>query len=199
VIIEMRNKNKVTTVIWIAVVLASAAGLGYGIRKIRWSLEIRKNLSESKALARTIGSEPEAETVPKPEPEVGAVEIDTTTIEEPVLEESEDELQSQPSQKARNSGPTSQGLGDWRSVWADLNLTQEEHARVREGWRIAVERWQNMSEQERQFRIERMRASREKWENMSDIEKEQASWELRRRIEKWRQSGSTELPDLILD
>jgi hypothetical protein len=154
----MRNKN-VATVIWVGLVLAGAAGLGYGIRQIRRSLAARKNLSESRPQAQVLDSEPEAETVPEPEPEV--VEIDTTTIEEPVLEEPEDESQSEPSQKARSSGPTNQGLGDWRSVWVDLNLTQEEQARLREGWRLAVAGWQNMSEQERQWRGERMRAS---WE-----------------------------------
>ena len=197
----MRKKNTTTTVIWIAVVLASAAGLGYGIRKMRWSQAMRKDLPESKPPAQAVGSEPEVETVPEPEPEpeVEVVEIDAAAIEEPVLDEPEDEAQTQPSQKARSSGPSNQGLGNWRSVWADLNLTQEEQGRLREGWRIAVERWQNMPEEDRQLQMERMRASGERWQNMSDVEREQASRELRRRIEQWRQSGSTDLPDLILD
>jgi len=194
----MRNKN-ITTVIWAGLVLVSAAGLAYGIRQIRWSLAMRKNLSESGPQAQVLDTEPEAETVPEPEPEVEVVDIDATTIEEPVSEEPEDESQSQPSQKARNSGPTNQGLGDWRSVWADLNLTQEEQARLREGWRLAVAGWQNMSEQERQWQGERMQASWERWQSLSDLEREQASWELRQRLENWRQSGSTELPDMILD
>ena len=194
----MRNRN-ITTAIWVGLALVSAAGLGYGIRQIRWSLAMRKDLSESRPQAQVLDTEPEAETVPEPEPEVEVVEIDTTTIEEPVLEEPEDESQSQPLQKARNSSPTTQGLGDWRSVWADLNLTQEEQARLREGWGLAVARRQNMSEEERQWQGERMRASSERWQNMSDLEREQASRELRQRLDDWRQSGSTELPDMILD
>ena len=194
----MRNKNT-TTVIWVGLVLVCATGLGYGIRQIRWSLAMRENLSESERRAQVLDSEPEAETVPDPEPEVEVVDINTTTIEEPILEELEDQSQPQPSQEARNSGPTTQGLGDWRRVWADLNLTQEEQARLREGWRLAVARWQNMSEEERQWQAERRRASWEKWQNMSDVEREQASLELRQRIEDWRQSGTTELPDMILD
>jgi len=211
----MRNKNT-TTVIWVGLVLVCATGLGYGIRQIRWSLAMRENLSESERRAQVLDSEPKAETVPDPESEVEVVDINTTTIEEPILEELEDQSQPQPSeepileepedqsqlqpsQEARNSGPTTQGLGDWRRVWADLNLTQEEQARLREGWRLAVARWQNMSEEERQWQAERRRASWEKWQNMSDVEREQASLELRQRIEDWRQSGTTELPDMILD
>ena len=211
----MRNKNT-TTVIWVGLVLVCATGLGYGIRQIRWSLAMRENLSESERRAQVLDSEPKAETVPDPESEVEGVDINTTTIEEPILEELEDQSQPQPSeepileepedqsqlqpsQEARNSGPTTQGLGDLRRVWADLNLTQEEQARLREGWRLAVARWQNMSEEERQWQAERRRASWEKWQNMSDVEREQASLELRQRIEDWRQSGTTELPDMILD
>lgn len=44
-----------------------------------------------------------------------------------------------------------------------------------------------------------MRTSWERWQNMSDEEKQEASRELRRRFEDWRQSGSIELPDMILD
>jgi hypothetical protein len=56
-----------------------------------------------------------------------------------------------------------------------------------------------MSEEERQAQGERMRTSWERWQNMSDEEKQEASRELRRRFEDWRQSGSIELPDMILD
>jgi len=200
----MRNKNTITA-IWIVLVLASAGGLGYGIRQIRWSLAARKDLPDSEAQAQVIPSKPETAAVPQPELEVA--KTDTTTGEEPAWEEPEDqpipdipdEAQSQTLQKARRSGPTTQGLGDWRGVWADLDLTEEEQDRLREGWRLAVAGWQNMSQEERQSQAERMRASREKWQNMSDQEKEQASRQLRQRIEDWRQSGSAELPDLILD
>jgi hypothetical protein len=193
-------------VIRILVVLAGAGALGYGIRQIRWSLAISRNLSQSKPQTQVMQSEPESETVPEPEVEV--VETDATTREEPVLEEEPedqpmpdvgDDTQSQLWLTDRKSGPSTQGLGDWRSVWAGLDLTQEERGRLREGWRLAVAGWQNMSQEERQSQTERMRASWEKWRNMSDQEKEQASWELRQRIEDWRQSGSTELPDLFLD
>jgi hypothetical protein len=92
-----------------------------------------------------------------------------------------------------------QGMTGWQGVWADLNLTSEEEARLREGWALAVQRWQNMSPEERQIQGERMRASWQRFQSMSDEEKEEASRELRGRFEDWRRSGSTELPDMILD
>lgn len=92
-----------------------------------------------------------------------------------------------------------QSFGGWRSMWADLNLTEAEQTRLREGWALAVARWQNMSPEERQIQGERMRASWERWQNMSEEEREGASREMRGRFEDWRQSGSTELPDMILD
>jgi len=207
--VKTKKNDTITTAVWIALVLAGATGLGYGIRHVRWSLAMRKNMTESKPQTQVADSEPYVETVQEPEPDIEIETADAETVggEEPVWEEPEDESlpdvadesQSQQSQKPRNSGPANYGLGNWRSVWADLNLTEEEQARLREGWRIAVERWQNMSEQERQVQTERMRASWETWQNMSDVEKERASLDLRARIEEWRQSGSTELPDLILE
>jgi len=194
----MKNKNTTTAAIWIALVLVSAAGLGYGIRRIRWSLATRKNLPESKPQAQVIESEPEAEIVqePEPEPEVEVVEIDTAVTEEPVWEEPEDQSQPEvvvepePEQwrMGRNSGAIQQGFGDWRNAWADLNMTQEEQARLREGWRLAVERWQNMPDDERQEQIERMRADWGRWQYMSG-----------ERFQQWRESGQIELPEMSLD
>ena len=92
-----------------------------------------------------------------------------------------------------------QSVGDWRTVWADLNLTEEEQARLREGLRLAWERWQNMSEQERQAEIERLREMGERWENMSEEEKREASQRMRDRFEEWRKSDRVELPELSLD
>jgi len=86
----MKNKNAATAAILIALVLVSAAGLGYGIRQIRWSLASRKDLPESKLQAKVVVSEPEAEIIQEPEPEpeseIEVMEIDTTVIEEPVWE-----------------------------------------------------------------------------------------------------------------
>jgi hypothetical protein len=98
-----------------------------------------------------------------------------------------------------DQGSMPQGPGDWRSIWADLNLTEEERARLREGFRRAMARWQNMSEEERQAEMDRMRAGWERWQNMSDEEKRQASQRMRDRFEQWRQSDSADLPEISLD
>ena len=99
----------------------------------------------------------------------------------------------------RQESQMGQGFGGWRSMWSDLNLTEAEQTRLREGFALAVARWQNMSPEEREIQGERMRASWERWQNMSEGEREDASREMRGRFEDWRQSGSAELPDMILD
>lgn len=91
------------------------------------------------------------------------------------------------------------GFGGWREVWADLNLTEEEKARLREGVRLAVERWQNMTPEEREAETTRLREMGERWENMSEDERREASERMRDRFEEWRESGDVELPELSLD
>lgn len=93
----------------------------------------------------------------------------------------------------------SRNFGGWRDVWADLNLTEEEQARLREGFKLAIQRWQNMSPEEREAETARLRAMGERWENMSEEERQEASERMRDRFEQWRQSGDVELPPLSLD
>jgi hypothetical protein len=90
-------------------------------------------------------------------------------------------------------------FGGWRDVWANLNLTEEEKARLREGIRLAVERWQNMTPEEREAETARLQEMGERWENMSDDERREASERMRDRFEEWRQSDDVELPELSLD
>jgi hypothetical protein len=93
----------------------------------------------------------------------------------------------------------SRSFGGWRDVWADLNLTEEEQTRLREGFKLAMERWRNMSPEEREAETTRLRAMGERWENMSEEERREASERMRDRFEEWRQSGDVELPELSLD
>ena len=90
-------------------------------------------------------------------------------------------------------------FGGWRDVWANLNLTEEEQARLREGFKLAIQRWQNMSPEEREAETARLKAMGERWENMSEEERREASERMRDRFEEWRQSGDVELPQLSLD
>jgi len=78
-------------------------------------------------------------------------------------------------------------------------MTQEEQARLREGWRLAIERWQNMPDDQRQAEMERMRADWGRWQYMSDEERQAASQRNRERFQQWRESGQIELPELSLD
>ncbi len=89
-------------------------------------------------------------------------------------------------------------FGGWRDVWANLDLTEEEQARLREGFRLAIERWQNMSPEEREAEAARRREMRERWENMSEEERREASERMRDQFEEWRRSDRVELPELSL-
>jgi len=111
-------------------------------------------------------------------------------------EEPDDIPEAEP---VENEAQESKSFGGWREVWADLNLTEEEQARLREGFRLAMQRWQNMSPEEREAETARLREMRERWENMSEDERREASERMRDRFEQWRQSGEVELPELSLD
>jgi hypothetical protein len=111
-------------------------------------------------------------------------------------EEPEDIPEAEP---VKEEAQETRSFGGWREVWADLNLTEEEQARMREGFRLAIERWQNMSPQEREDETARLREMGERWENMSDEERQETSERMRDRFEEWRQSGDVELPQLTLD
>ncbi|NIP53826.1 MAG: hypothetical protein GWN67_16585 [Phycisphaerae bacterium] len=90
-------------------------------------------------------------------------------------------------------------FGGWRDVWANLNLTEEEQARLREGFKLAIQRWQNISPEEREAETARLREMGERWESMSEEERREASERMRDRFEEWRQSEEVELPRLSLD
>jgi len=122
------------------------------------------------------------------------VEEEDTSHQEPEVAVAEEEV-APPEQQGR-MGQQFGGLG---SIWADLNLTEEEQERLREGFRLAMEKWQNMSDEERVSEMQRMRDQWETWQNMSDEEREDAMEKMRDKFEDWRQSGEVELPDFSLD
>ena len=55
-----------------------------------------------------------------------------------------------------------------------LQSDSEEMARLREGFRLAMERWQNMSEDEKQAEMASWQGMRGRWEAMSDEERQAA-------------------------
>ena len=58
-----------------------------------------------------------------------------------------------------------------RERWEDMS--EEQRERFRDGMRERKERWENMSEEERQEYLARMRERRERWRNMSEEEREE--------------------------
>jgi hypothetical protein len=196
----------------IAVLLGSVA-LGLGIRAVRvWQgaaptrIEAEQRMDPTepqpvRADARTR----EAGRMPADTEEPNTATADET--EEPPTEsdlehqeQSEHESEDIPDDETITSEPpTVATLGAWREVWADLNLTEEEQARLREGFRLAMEKWRRMSEEERQAETVRWREIGARWESMSESERLEVSRRIRERFEQWRRSGQVELPQLSLD
>jgi hypothetical protein len=121
-------------------------------------------------------------------------EEDTETI---LAEEEPDDMPE--AEPVEDEAQETRGFGGWREVWANLDLTEEEQARLKEGFRIAIGRWMNMSPEEREAEGARLREMGQRWENMSEEERQEVSERMRDRFEEWRQSGDVELPELSLD
>ena len=121
-------------------------------------------------------------------------EGETETI---LVEEEPDDIPE--AKPVEEEAQETRSFGGWREVWANLDLTEEEQARLREGFRIAIGRWMNMSPEEREAEGARLREMGERWENMSEEERQETSERMRDRFEEWRQSGDAELPELSLD
>jgi len=206
------DTNKTIRAVWSAwavVVLIAALGLGLGIRKIRtWQAEAdREAMTKAKAKAAAAAVKENAVEPVEETPEVAEVEVvaavepneEVVVAAETEEVKEEDPCDTPEAEPMQGMGMMGQGGERWRQMWADLNLTPEEQARLREGFALAMQRWQNMSEDERQAEMARMRGMREQWEGMSDEEREAAMGRMRDRFEAWRASGAVELPQLTLD
>lgn len=197
---KTKNQNSTIWAVWMIAVLVGATGLGYAIRQIRWSLAAGKTLSESRPAEDIFEREPEAETVEEPAPEVEVVEIETTDFEEPVWEEPEVEPDQQVAVETQRQmwqmGPNGDEI---RKFFDDLNLNEQEQARLREGMELMRRRFENMTYEERAAEFLRMAEIGERWRNMSDQEREQVRQRMRERYEVWRRSDSIEIPRLTLD
>ncbi len=121
-----------------------------------------------------------------------------TPVQEPVDEPDRDEGETAAVEAVEQPARSAQDFG-WRQIWADLNLTQEEQARLRQGFGLAMQKWQSMSEEERQAETARLQAMRARWEGMSADEQRETMGRMRGRFEEWRQNGGIELPELSLD
>ena len=210
----MKKASPVPFVAGAVVVLLLALALGMGIRKLR----LERALSRPEARMQTHTVEPEAVVAAEAPPDLSEEdeqfltwleeEMESAAAQEEAVAETDYEYAAQETAESiERSTPAAgfqqdqaaQSFGGWREVWADLNLTEEEQARLREGFRLTIERWQNMSPEEREAETARLREMRERWENMSEEERREASERMRDRFEEWRRSGRVELPELSLD
>ncbi len=66
---------------------------------------------------------------------------------------------------------TEERMARMRERWEDMSEEQRERFRAR--IRERKERWENMSEEERQEYLDRARERRERWENMSEEERQE--------------------------
>lgn len=87
----------------------------------------------------------------------------------------------------------------WQNIWADLNLTEEEQVRLRNGFQKIMARWMTMTEEERLAERARLQEMGQRFQAMSEEEKNAASQRMKDRFDQWRQSGSEDLPELSLD
>jgi len=200
------EKKKASRAVWSAgavVILVAALGLGLGIRKIRtWRAESRPE-DDNKPAAKQGESKTKLEAAPLveavQEEHVASVGLAEQVQADAAKTAGEDVNEAAKTESMQARSSMAGGPINWRQMWADLNLTPEEMARLREGWRLAMEKWQNMSEEERQAEIGRLNGMRIRWESMSDEERSQAMERGRQRFEEWRRSGQVELPEITLD
>ena len=199
---KTKKNNPAITIIWIAVVLIGAVGIGYSIRQIRWTLATTKNLSKSEP--QVVEREPQIETEPEPKPEpeveVEVVDAGPAVVEEPVQEEPEvesgQEVVDEPQRRPWRPG---QNWGAVQQFFADLNLNEEEQARLRQGLALMRQQFESMSPEDQQAEMMRMAEIGRRWSNMNNQEREAVTQRMRERYEEWRRSDSIELPQLILD
>jgi len=199
---KIKKANQAAWMITAVLVLLGAYGIGLGIRAVR----LRRAEDDPKPKIEStepIIAEPVVESAEIYEAPIEAVEKEYVIVEEAAVEpeeEPEEEPDDMPeAEPVEYEAQEERGFRGWREVWADLDLTEEERARMRDGFRFAMERWRNMSPEERETETARLRAMGERWENMSEEERREAIERMRDRFEEWRQSDRIELPELSLD
>jgi len=206
---EQEKKNLTPLFIAVGIILVGAVGVGFGVRHVR---HLRRSLDEMPRMTKEpLEIEPDPATLvdetPPPaigpvEPEpVPVVEVVETPVEEPVMEANESPAEAvveTPAEPQPQWQP-GQNAAVVQQFFADLDLNEEEQARLREGIALRMQRIQMMSEQERQEEMARMRQMGERWQVMSEPERQAVIQRMRDRFESWRRSGSAELPELSFD
>jgi hypothetical protein len=94
---------------------------------------------------------------------------------------------------------STENMPQWQKTWSNLKLTPKEEERLRRGFGLIMQRWQNMSPEERQAETQRLQSMGQRWQAMNDEERNAASQRMRDRFDEWRESGDDVLPELSLD
>ena len=98
------------------------------------------------------------------------IEADLAKVEAPKLAEAEETMPWW-SPPGFSTEWTEERMAQMRERWEDMSEEQRERFRAR--IRERKERWENMSEEERQEYLDRMRERRERWRNMSEEERQE--------------------------
>jgi hypothetical protein len=211
----MDKKSQIAILIGVVVIVFAALAVGVGVKRI---LSRRSEATDPKLQVQRQETKAAVEVAPEDQKPTDISEEDEEFLrwvyekmaeEEEAKAEAEEEDTSQDEPKvavveeevapAEEQGRTARRFGDWRNIWSDLNLTEEQQEKLREGFRLAMERWQNMTDEEREDEMERMREQGEKWQNMTDEERDEAMSKIREQFEDWLDSDEVELPEFSLD
>ena len=218
----MDTKNRIGILIGVLVVFLVTLAVGVGIKTFlsnRTESESQENLPESepalsaakekakpsKGVAFTRWLITEAVEAKAEEEQEGAPleeELESADVEEEEAtegKESEENASEDSVSLIADQGQTDSGERTWRTVWTDLNLTDEEKVRLQQGVMLLIQKWQSMPPEEQQAERTRMLGMRDRFMAMSEEEKLEVSQRLRGRFEEWRMSGRIELPELTLD
>jgi hypothetical protein len=179
---DKTQKARLVTTATIALVMLGAAfAAGLVIRHLR-----------SPAVEPPSQAQTEEKQVQQNDPQAGPtlpetpVVVHTPAQEEPPLAVAMEPEEVPPVEPQRIRPQMGQGFGG-----LNLNLTEEEQARLQQGFMAMFQRFQNMSEEERQTQMARFNAMRERFENMSDQERQQTMGRVQQQIEQWRQNGGS--------
>ncbi len=205
---KTNGKSRLGILCAVVVLLCAVLAVGIGI-KLSQPHRLEDESQVEKQQTKPVETRPQEEEIKQSEMTAEDEEFlqwldeEIETLEEQEKAEAilvEEEPDDMPvAEPVENEVQETRGFGGWREVWANLELTEEEQARIKEGFRIAIERWMNLSPEEREAEGARLREMGERWENMSEEERQETSERMRDRFEEWRQSDRAELPELSLD
>jgi len=170
-------------------ILCAAFAAGYAIRQVRLAR------TRPEAVAQVV-----EEPVPqdKPHPGPGSPEPPPAVyapVQEDQVSEPATGLEEVPLPEPEPPAPVEPRMGQRFAPWG-LNLTQEEQARLREGFMDLVQRFQAMPEEERQAQMARFNGLRERFEAMSPQARQETMLQMWQVFQQWRQTdGSVE--DLV--